>query len=105
MFMGTEAGDQPWDFKTTPAGISDGSSETLLVAENTLAGFSEGNLHSNFRPTNWACPLPNFVMFIGSDNVCASYQSPNDCLGGQLAPLSRQHDGVGWGSGQWRRDP
>lgn len=96
MFMGTEAGDQPWDIKTTPADISDGASQTLLIAENTLAGYSEGNLDSSGRPTNWACPLPNFVMFLGSDNVCVSKHSLNDCLGGQLTPVSPQHDGFGW---------
>ncbi|WP_406697516.1 DUF1559 domain-containing protein [Singulisphaera sp. Ch08] len=97
MFMGTESGDQPWDITTTSADISDGAGQTLLIAENTLAGFSEGNLYSSGRATNWACPLPNFIMFIGSDNVCVSSRSPNDCLGGQLTPLSPQRDGPGWG--------
>jgi prepilin-type processing-associated H-X9-DG protein len=96
MFLGTETGDQPWDITTAPADLSDGASQTLLIAENTLAGFSTGNRHSGGRATNWACPLPNFVMFVGSDNVCASKVSPNDCLGGQLAPLSSRRDGLGW---------
>lgn len=96
MFMGTEAGDQPWDIKTTPADIPDGAGQTLLIAENTLVGYSEGNRYSSGRPTNWACPLPNFVMFLGSDNVCMSSVSPNDCLGGQLTPQFPQRDGPGW---------
>lgn len=96
MFLGTESGDQPWDITTAPAEISDGQSETLLVAENRLAGYSEGTTYSNGWATNWACPLPNFVMFLGSDDVCGSPRSPNDCLGGQLAPRPNGADGPGW---------
>lgn len=96
MFLGTELGDQPWDIKTTPANLLDGASNTLLIAENTLAGFSPGNRYSGGRATNWACPLPNFIMFMGSDDVCMTSRSPNDCLGGQLAPVSSGRDGPGW---------
>jgi len=56
--------------RTTPSSISDGASSTLLVAENTLVGYSPGSTYSGSQVTNWACPLPNFSMFLGSDNVC-----------------------------------
>lgn len=96
MFLGTDTGDQPWDIKTTPADLVDGASQTLLIAENTLAGHSSGNAFSGGIPTNWACPLPNFAMFLGSDNVCDSGRYTNDCLGGQLKPRPGPLDGPGW---------
>jgi len=57
--------------KTGPAAIVDGTSMTVLVGENTLAGYSTGNTKtSGGVATNWACPLPNYSMFIGSDDIC-----------------------------------
>jgi len=67
MFVGTKQGSFPWDYKTAPSAISDGSSNTLLISENTLAGFDTTMVG---KPTNWACPLPNFCMFIGSAHIC-----------------------------------
>lgn len=96
MFLGTDTGDQPWDISTTPKDLSDGASQTLLLGENTVAGYSTGNAGSAGWPTNWACPLPNFVMFLGSDDVCRSGRSSTDCLGGQLRPGSPRRDGSGW---------
>jgi prepilin-type processing-associated H-X9-DG protein len=96
MFLGTRTGDQPWDVHTTAASIVDGSSNTLLVAENILAGHTSGNRYSGHLPTNWACPLPNFVMFLASDNVCYSASSMTDCRGGQLQAVSAWKDGPGW---------
>ncbi|SIO11656.1 prepilin-type N-terminal cleavage/methylation domain-containing protein [Singulisphaera sp. GP187] len=72
MFLGTSAGSFPWDAKTTPSGITDGASNTLLISENTLAGFDTGGTYSGGKATNWACPLPNYCMFIGSPNVCGT---------------------------------
>lgn len=69
MFMGTTAGNLPWDIRTTPGSISDGASATLLVGENTLAGYSTGSSYAANVATNWACPLPTFCMFMGSDNI------------------------------------
>jgi len=61
----------PWGSnKTTLSAITDGMSATLLLGENTLVGFSTGGPWSGNVPTNWSCPLPNFCMFIGSDNIC-----------------------------------
>ena len=96
MFLGTQTGDQPWDIATTPADITDGMSNTLLVAENTLAGESPGTRYSGNSETNWACPLPNFAMFLGSDDVCRTARSAGDCLGGQLAPGAKGDSGNGW---------
>lgn len=96
MFLGTHTGDQPWDIATRPNDISDGSSMTLLLAENTLAGYSPGTRYSGGIPTNWACPLPNFCMFIASDDVCQSARSTTDCLAGSLEPGPSGMDGKGW---------
>jgi prepilin-type processing-associated H-X9-DG protein len=96
MFLGTQTGDQPWDITTTAADITDGLANTLLVAENTLAGYSKGTRYSGGWETNWACPLPNFTMFLGSDDVCRTPRSAGDCLGGQLAPDGKGASGKGW---------
>jgi len=68
MFLGTPSGAAPWDYKTTPSGISDGASNTLLISENTLAGYDGSKLVG--ATTNWACPLPNYCMFFGSPHIC-----------------------------------
>jgi prepilin-type processing-associated H-X9-DG protein len=96
MFLGTHTGDQPWDIVTRPADIFDGMSNTLLVGENTLAGSSPGTPYSGGQPTNWACPLPNFTMFLGSDDVCRTGRSATDCLGGQLRRDPKGETGKGW---------
>jgi prepilin-type N-terminal cleavage/methylation domain-containing protein/prepilin-type processing-associated H-X9-DG protein len=88
MFLGTSNGGFPWDYKTAPGGITDGASNTLLVTENTLAGYdNSGNTLAGGKTTNWACPLPNFCMFIGSPHVC-------DAGGGTCASSSQ-------GTGLW----
>ena len=96
MFLGTHTGDQPWDIKTTPSDITDGASQTLLVGENTRVGYSSGTPYSGGLATNWACPLPNFCMFLASDDVCRSPRAENDCLGGQLRPVDKKTSGPGW---------
>lgn len=96
MFLGTRTGDQPWDIRTTQKSITDGTATTLLAAENTLVGASAGSRYSGNVPTNWACPLPNFCMFIASDDVCRSTNSPMDCLGGQLQPGYQRRWALGW---------
>ncbi len=72
MFLGTAQGNTPWDVKTTPSDIPDGMSTTVLLSENTLAGYAPAgkNPYSGGLETNWAAPLPNSVMFFGSDDVC-----------------------------------
>jgi prepilin-type N-terminal cleavage/methylation domain-containing protein/prepilin-type processing-associated H-X9-DG protein len=101
MFMGTTNQTMPWEVRTNSAAIYDGTSNTILAGENSLAGASNGNLISGGLPTNWATPLPNFVMFFGSDLVC-QYPWPNPnvrncCYCGQLAPSADgSADGGGW---------
>ena len=68
-----------WNIKSTVAGVADGSSATLMISENTLAGV--GGQTSLYSPggveTNWACPFPQFTVFIGSSSVCGVPTSTN----------------------------
>ncbi len=96
MFPGTDLGSLPWDYKTTPAAIADGMSNTLLLSENTLAGVGTTALGIN---SNWACPLPQFVSFIGSPNVCGGpgggYTCTSSAAGTNLYP-GPNTDGPNW---------
>ena len=95
----------PWNVHSSLSGLSDGSSSTILMAENTLAGVSTGSPYSLGFETNWACPLPTFTMFIGPTNVCGppSATAALDCTAGGvlaaqqllLAPTN-DVDGPGW---------
>jgi len=99
MFPGTFTGDTPWDYKTSPASIGDGSSNTLLLSENTLAGVDPSNAYAGGLKTNWACPLPNFVAFIGSPQVCSGNSGSYTCASGKLTPISSGNvtvDGPYW---------
>ncbi|MDR3635764.1 MAG: DUF1559 domain-containing protein [Isosphaeraceae bacterium] len=96
MFLGTESGAAPWDIRCRSADIADGQSNTIQLGENTLAGYSAGNAYSGGLVTNWACPLPNFCMFIASDDVCESGGSSTNCLAGQLRPTALGMTGAGW---------
>ncbi len=93
MFLGTSQGTTAWDIRTTSSSIVDGSSTTMLLSENLLAGYSPtdsvgaglstnyANLPSGATPVfNWAAPHPNFMMFLGSDNVCggSGHSSPGN---------------------------
>jgi prepilin-type processing-associated H-X9-DG protein len=99
MFLGTNTRIAPWDAVTRPASITDGSSQTLLLSENMLAGSSDGTVldaqnysYSDGTPTNWACPHPNFSMFIASDKVCQG-----GCSNAGLQPSGGGIvDGPGW---------
>jgi prepilin-type N-terminal cleavage/methylation domain-containing protein/prepilin-type processing-associated H-X9-DG protein len=72
MFLGTDTGGFPWDHKTGTSSIIDGSSTTVLATENFHAGASTNNPYvggvTNGQ-TNWACPHPNFIGFMASDQV------------------------------------
>ena len=72
MFLGTSKGNTPWDVRTSAISITDGASTTILLTENILAGAAPGGVAglTGTVPTNWACPHPNFVAFLASDNVC-----------------------------------
>ncbi len=104
MYLGTSTGRAPWDFKSSPAAVIDGSGTTVLVTENFLAGASNGVPRTANNPTNWACPHPNFIMFIGSDNICGDSGTggaqSGDCSVG-LSPVTNgstgdQTDGPAW---------
>jgi prepilin-type N-terminal cleavage/methylation domain-containing protein/prepilin-type processing-associated H-X9-DG protein len=69
MFLGTDTGSFPWDSRTGSSSIVDGSSTTILATESVLAGASPGTTYTASQITNWACPHPNFVGFIASDQV------------------------------------
>jgi prepilin-type N-terminal cleavage/methylation domain-containing protein len=92
MFLGTRTGDWPWDYQNSPTNIEDGTSFTAVLSENVLAGASAGTKYSGSLMTNWATPLPNFCLFMGSDEVCA----PGGCLGSQLQGTGGSTDGPGW---------
>jgi len=91
MFPGTNVGNAQWDYKTSPAAIYDGMSNTLLLAENTMAGASSGDQQLTQQlPTNWATPLPTFIAFIGSSKVCysgSSYNCGASSAGQSVGPL------------------
>jgi len=99
MFLGTATGQLPWDYKTSPSGIVDGMSTTLLLSENNLAGASGGYPASANTETNWACPHPNAIMFVGSDDVCTKSAGGNCSTATDLKPTSvsgKQENGTGW---------
>ncbi len=88
----------PWNVRSTPTSIVDGSSSTILMSENTLTGVSiSPTPYSNSLPTNWATPLPNFSSFFMPSYVCGNGTFPSslDCTSGGLAP-SGDIDGLGW---------
>jgi type II secretory pathway pseudopilin PulG len=95
MFLGTTTGQFPWDYKTNPSSIVDGASTTLLLSENTLAGASIGSTYANGVETNWGAPHPNFMMFVGSDNVCYGDGTKN-CSTASLKPSGGSTDGADW---------
>jgi prepilin-type N-terminal cleavage/methylation domain-containing protein/prepilin-type processing-associated H-X9-DG protein len=79
----------PWNVRSTLNSMQDGASSTLMMSENTLAGYSTGTQFSNTpagtKETNWASPFPTFAMFIGSTNICAgsnAITSAVDCTAG-----------------------
>lgn len=92
MFVGSSTGNTTWDYKTSPSAITDGASNTLLVTENTLAGHDSGTLTGG-TPTNWACPLPTFCMFVGSGHICDGGSS--GCGGGILNEIASPN-ASGW---------
>lgn len=92
-FLATSAGTYPWDhIENGPQNFIDGMSSTILLSENTLAGASNGAPMSGGAPTNWACPLPNFMMFVGPDAVCGT----GGCFAGSLSAPGGGADGAGW---------
>jgi prepilin-type N-terminal cleavage/methylation domain-containing protein/prepilin-type processing-associated H-X9-DG protein len=97
-----------WNLRSTPNAIVDGSSSTIMIGENTLAGFSTGSPYSGIvTETNWSTPLPTFTMLIGASNVCSAGTLTSgttyDCsAGGTLASAQKllaptgDADGPAW---------
>ena len=78
--------------RTTIPAIVDGSTNTVLLSENTLAGAGPPSAYSKNVQTNWATPMANFCLFIGSDDVCPA---DGGCYKGGLMP-QYQKDGPMW---------
>jgi len=93
MFLGTDLGNTGWDTRTGSSSIVDGSSTTILAAESNLAGASGGNTFSSNTPTNWACPHPNWVGFIGSDQV---WNATGGLSAANQSTVVANVDPVGW---------
>jgi len=94
----------PWNVRSSLAAVVDGTSSTILLSENTLVGAAGPNPYTANLEGNWASPIPNMTMFIGSSAVCGVPAS-TDCTAGQLAPASvisgagsasGDNDGPGW---------
>ncbi len=82
----------PYSTQSSLSGIVDGASTTLMVGENTLAGYSSGGTFSGGLQTNWACPFPSYCQFIGSDDVCGP---SGDCYTNQGGSyIAGQNDGL-----------
>jgi prepilin-type N-terminal cleavage/methylation domain-containing protein/prepilin-type processing-associated H-X9-DG protein len=91
MFLGTDAGNYPWDVRTGSSTIIDGSSTTILATESVLGGADTGGVYTSGAATNWATPHPNYIGFVGSEQVLlagASTQITTSSAG--------QLDGPGW---------
>jgi prepilin-type N-terminal cleavage/methylation domain-containing protein len=93
----------PWDARITASAVTDGMNNTLLLAENTLTGFSPGIIFGGTVQTNWACPFPTFTSVLASDNVCSGGTSgvcgAQPCTQWSLSPCvasGAQQDGQAW---------
>ncbi len=92
----------PWNIRSTLNGMVDGASSTIMMSENTLTGASTGTPYSASLETNWASPMPNFSMFIGSSWVCsggsavASGSTLNCMVGQNMLQPTGDYDGPGW---------
>ncbi len=71
-FLGSTNATDPWNSKSTLASIADGASNTIMATENIKAGYSASFQMAGGAEANWACPHPNIIGFIGSDNICGT---------------------------------
>jgi prepilin-type N-terminal cleavage/methylation domain-containing protein/prepilin-type processing-associated H-X9-DG protein len=87
----------PWNVRSSLTSISDGTSSTILLSENTLTGAGTPTPYSDNLVPSWACPFPTFVSFIGPTNICGTPTATTslDCTAGLLSP-SCDNDGPGW---------
>jgi prepilin-type N-terminal cleavage/methylation domain-containing protein len=108
MWPGTSEGSFPWDYKPSIQSIQDGTGTTVMITENLWAGAAAPGPYSNVA-TSWACAHPNFVGFMGSDDVCTLPTDPNTGRATQscyqatdLVPVAsastggKAVDGAGW---------
>jgi prepilin-type processing-associated H-X9-DG protein len=90
-----------WNLRSTMSTMTDGSSSTILLGENTLTGVSTTpSPYTNGLETNWSAPMPQFSTIIGATAVCATGGAvpaggTGMVCGSQLAPIG-DIDGVGW---------
>jgi prepilin-type processing-associated H-X9-DG protein len=97
MFLGSDTNKMPWDRRTREADITDGTGQTILATENLRAGYSTGSPRTGGLETNWACPHPNYVMFIASDKICPGGHCPSGAVDPTLTPSkSSDRDGNAW---------
>jgi len=104
MFLGTNTGRTPWDARNGASSIADGTSTTILLSENLMAGASQNpDANSGVSvATNWATAHPNFVMFIASDNICSNNSGncgdPSIPPGspGPLTSMTQDDSATGW---------
>ena len=99
MFLGTDTGTFPWDAKSGASSIVDGSSTTILATENYLAGAAATTSVTN-EVTNWACPHPNIMGFIASDQVWNAGSGAN--LVTTTDASGKQVDGTNWQYANYR---
>ena len=71
-FLTSAASTAAWNTRSTLTSISDGASNTILASENTNGGYNASFSGAAGVETNWACPHPNVIGFIGSDNICGT---------------------------------
>jgi prepilin-type processing-associated H-X9-DG protein len=93
VFPGGSPDNLPWNIRSALSGIADGASSTLMLAENTLAGYSTGGNWSGPYQTNWACPFPTFATFMASDDVCGG---TGDCFTTAAGGSLGQVDSIMW---------
>jgi prepilin-type N-terminal cleavage/methylation domain-containing protein/prepilin-type processing-associated H-X9-DG protein len=88
--------NMPWNIRSTLQAIVDGTTNTVLLSENMLAGAGPPSTYSKNVETNWATPLATFCLFMGSDDVCPAN---GNCYQGGLMPQSTPQgtiDGAMW---------
>jgi prepilin-type N-terminal cleavage/methylation domain-containing protein/prepilin-type processing-associated H-X9-DG protein len=103
MFLAPDDLTRPWHRRTRTADITDGTSQTLLASENVNAGYSKGSPRTAGLETNWACPHPNFVMFIGSDAICPQGRCPTGKAAPTLTASASGRGGDAWRNASDRR--
>ncbi len=90
---GPTPAQSPMNVRTTYPAITDGTTNTIMLSENTLAGAGSPTTYSKNTETNWATPLATYCLFIGPPSICGS---SGQCINGMLQPQSGNVDGPGW---------